>query len=87
MLLHSRATGIPYVVLYFIVPHRRVFNKLKAKPKPSTSKKMTTRFTVIVTLLWWSGTEPAISPRYACNFKMNLFLYKPHDMKIDKHFR
>lgn len=26
-----------------------------------------TRFTVIVAFLQWSGTEPAIYPRYACS--------------------
>lgn len=28
--------------------------------------KLMTRFIVIVSSLWWSGSEPTISPRYAC---------------------
>lgn len=43
------------------------FFKLKARP--STTKRLRlalTRFTAILALLQWSGTEPAISPRYAC---------------------
>lgn len=40
------------------------FNKLKGKP--SICKKITTHFTAILVLLQWSGTKPAISPRYAC---------------------
>ena len=35
----------------------------------STSKNITTHFTVILALLWWSGTEPTISPRYACSLQ------------------
>ena len=30
-------------------------------------KKFVTHFVVIVALLWWSGSQPAVSPRYACN--------------------
>ena len=30
-------------------------------------KNCTIRFIVIFPLLWWSGTKPAIYPRYACS--------------------
>ena len=30
-------------------------------------KKFVTHFVVIVALLWWSGSQPAVSPRYAWN--------------------
>ena len=39
----------------------------KFKVRLSTSKKVTARFVVILTLLWWSGPEPSLSLRYACN--------------------
>lgn len=40
------------------------FPKLKARPP--TSEKITTHFIAILTLLWWSATEPAISLSCAC---------------------
>lgn len=43
-----------------------LFQKLKAK-HTYTSKKIMTRFIVILALLWCSGTKPVIFPvRYAC---------------------
>ena len=41
------------------------FYKLKARP--FHQQKIMTSFTVILDLLQWSGTKPAISPRCACN--------------------
>lgn len=38
----------------------------KAKARPSSSKKITTCFIAILTLLRWSGTKPALSPKYTC---------------------
>lgn len=32
-----------------------------------TQKNYVTGFITIFTLLWWSGTEPSISPKYGCN--------------------
>lgn len=32
------------------------------------TKKFVTCFIVMFTLQWWSGTEPTISPKYACIF-------------------
>ena len=49
--------GIPYL----IVLQKCAFYKLKARP---SSKKITTCFIKSLALLWWSATEPTISPRY-----------------------
>ena len=38
--------------------------------KPKTHE---TRFIAIFAFLWWSGTEPAVSPRYAYNDKIAHF--------------
>lgn len=39
---------------------------LTIEGNPSTSKKITTHVIMILTLLQWSGVEPAISLKYAC---------------------
>lgn len=44
------------VLLFFFL------NKLKGRPPPV---KSTTHFIVTLALLWWSGTEPAVSVRHA----------------------
>lgn len=53
--------GIPC----FIVLHKCcVFYELKARPSPKQNDYDS--FIAIFALLRWSGTEPALSPRYAC---------------------
>lgn len=37
---------------------------------PSTSKNIMTYFISILALLWWSGTESTISPKYICTEKV-----------------
>ena len=51
--------GIPYLIAL----QKCAFYKLKARP---SNKKITTCFIKSLALLWWSATEPTISPRYAC---------------------
>lgn len=65
---HKNATtGMQlFIELHFIALYRCcIFYKVKARP--STSKTITTHFIAKLALLM-SGTEPAISPRYACIF-------------------
>ena len=50
-----------FIALCLTEHHRCIFYKLKARP--STSKKIITCFIVILTILWWSGTKPAISSK------------------------
>lgn len=50
----------PFIVLSFVTLHRHcIFYKLRARS--FTSKTITVRFIVILTLLWCSGTKPEIS--------------------------
>lgn len=56
------------IELCCIALHRCYLFFYKSKPRPSTSKRMSC-FIVRLTLLWWSGTELAISLKYACTFK------------------
>lgn len=50
--------GIPrFIARHFIAPHRGCFS-YKLKARPSTSKNITTCFSVLLTLLRWSGIDP-----------------------------
>ena len=49
-----------------------VFYKLKARPPPSTNKKITTPFTATPALLQWSRTKLTVSPRRACSLQQPL---------------
>lgn len=40
---------------------------LQTEGKTLHQQKFMAHFIVIVALLWWSGTKPALSPRYACS--------------------
>ena len=62
---HGINSGVPPLIWpCFIALHRCcIFYELKGRPSPS--KKMTTRFISILALLWWSGTDPVKSPRFA----------------------
>lgn len=62
-----RTVGVGYMGgPHLIILHRYcVFYKLKART--STSRNSTTGLIVIITLLRWSGAEPAMSPRCACS--------------------
>lgn len=61
------------IVLHVIVLHSCGFYKLKVRP--STSKQIRTHFGVIFALLWWSGTEPTLSLRYACIIYITIWFY------------
>lgn len=52
---------------------------LQLNTKPSTSKKITTCFIVVLILLWWSGTEPAIPQRadYCTAIFLEIFFSLP----------
>lgn len=60
--------GMPHfiVLLSFVLQRFCWFFSPKLKARPSTTKKILTRFVVILALLQWSGPELAISLRRAC---------------------
>lgn len=47
------------------IAHDRCCEFYKLKARPSTSKNITTHFSVILALLWWSGIESAVCLWYA----------------------
>lgn len=63
---HCRTTGI----LHFIALHGCVFYKLEARP--STNEKFRTLNIAILAVLWRSGAEPIVSPRYACKMPIEI---------------
>ena len=68
--------GIPhFIVLHFIALYKCCIS-YKLKERPSTRKKTTICFIVILTLLWWYGIKPAISVRYACT-RVNMACFRP----------
>lgn len=83
MSLFHMYTGIPcFIVLHCTALHRCcIFNNLMAIP--STSIKTMTRFIVVLALLRWSGTKPAISPRHACMHDRLLFLWRTLIQKVE----
>lgn len=71
---HLETVGI-YKALYIALLYctSQVLHFLQTKGGPSTSRKVTTGFVVILASLGWTGTEPAISRRWACTVLSNLF--------------
>lgn len=55
-----KVTGIPHFIALWFIVLERIYILYKLKEIPTTSKKITTHFVVILALSQWSGTEPVI---------------------------
>lgn len=58
---------------------------INVKARPCTSKKITTHFIAMLTLLHWSGTETAVSEEYLQSANSTLELSQTFQMEVIVH--
>lgn len=75
-------TGIPH---FIVLCHIVAFFFFKSKARPCTSKKITTHFIAMLTLLHWSGTETAVSEEYLQSANSTLELSQTFQMEVIVH--
>lgn len=59
------------ILLHFTLLHSTGVNIFTLKARPSTSKNIITPFIVLLTLLWWSGTELTVSRSKFCVWQIS----------------